>query len=134
MDAQEWEALCDGCGRCCLLKLEDEETAQVHYSRVSCHLLDRHSCTCTDYQRRLERVPDCLAVVCDAQLLSSLPHSCAYRRIDEGRGLAAWHPLVSGNPDSVHEAGISVRERAICETNVHPSELSAHIVKWPRED
>lgn len=134
MDAREWEALCDRCGRCCLLKLEDEDSGEIHYTRVSCHLLDRHTCTCTDYARRLQRVPDCLQIECDAELLGALPDSCAYRRIAEGRGLDWWHPLISGDRDTVHAAGISVRERAICETNVHPSELATHIVKWPRLD
>ena len=79
-------------------------------------------------------MPDCLQINCDTVLLNSLPRSCAYRRLAERRGLAWWHPLVSGDPDSVHRAGISVRDRAICETDVHPSELGTHIVEWPLHD
>ena len=134
MTAHEWEALCDRCGRCCLLKLQDRDSGEIHYTQVSCHLLDRRSCSCADYAHRLERVPDCVLIDGDTVLLNSLPHSCAYRRIAEGRGLAWWHPLVSGDPDSVHQAGISVRDRAICETDVHPSELGTHIVEWPLQD
>ena len=130
MDQAEWEALCDGCGRCCLHKLRDEHTDRVIYTNVACRLLDLRSCACSDYARRQRKVPDCVQL--SAEGLSEidwLPPSCAYRRIHEGRGLAWWHPLVSGRRESVHEAGISARDRVVGEREAGP--LEHHIVDWP---
>src|SRR5688572_28711526 len=107
MTASEWESLCDGCGRCCLVKLEDEDTGQIDYTDVACTLLDGDSCRCRDYANRQRKVADCVRLTPAAvRSLSWLPPTCAYRLVAEGQGLPWWHPLVSGDPETVHLAGI----------------------------
>lgn len=129
MTAEEWESLCDRCGRCCLQKLEDEETGDIYYTKVVCHLFDMDQCGCGAYQKRTELVPACLWVTPEnAGRLKWMPETCAYRLLAEGRGLQWWHPLVSGNADTVHEAGISVQGRVISEVEVHPDDLENYIV------
>lgn len=134
MSAAEWEALCDGCGRCCLHKLEDVDTGQLVHTRVACQLLDLDSCRCSDYSNRTERVPDCIVLDSTRSTFHWLPASCAYRRLDEGRELEPWHPLVSGDPQSVHKAGISVREFAMPEDAVHPGDMDQCLAAWIDRD
>ena len=130
MSAEEWESLCDGCGRCCLHKLRDADTEALSYTNVACHLLDLKHCRCGDYAHRTKRVPDCVSLTpATVREVDWLPPSCAYRLIADGKNLAWWHPLVSGDPDTVHQAGVSVRGRAIGERQAGAFEH--YIVDWP---
>ncbi len=131
----EWEALCDGCGRCCLIKLRDAGSGVLHYTGVACRLLDPGTCRCRDYDHRREQVADCLAIrTLPRAALADLPPTCAYRRLAEGRELPAWHPLVSGDPGSVRAAGISACLLAVSEEHVHPDDLCHFILPpWPEE-
>jgi uncharacterized cysteine cluster protein YcgN (CxxCxxCC family) len=131
MTETEWEALCDGCGQCCLHKLEDWDTGDVHYTNIACQLLDKEQCRCADYEHRLQRVPGCLKVSLDnPEAFGWLPLSCAYRCLAEGRKLADWHPLVSGDPDTVRIAGFSVRGRVVSEQDIPEEDWEEHVVKW----
>jgi uncharacterized cysteine cluster protein YcgN (CxxCxxCC family) len=133
MSTAEWESLCDGCGRCCLVKLEDEDTGEFHFTDIGCKLLDGASCRCSDYARRRRRVKDCIKLTPRlARDLAWLPDSCAYRRLAHGKDLAWWHPLVSGSDETVHEAGISVRGRvAVSEDDIPIEMWPDHIVDLP---
>ena len=113
----QWESLCDGCGRCCLHKIEDDHSRSVFYTRVACRLFDCQTCRCRDYPHRTEQVPRCLHITPQnlTSLSSWLPPTCAYRLLHQGQPLPPWHPLLSGDPDSVHRARISVRHYAVNE-------------------
>ena len=133
MTRLEWESLCDGCGRCCLNKIEDEDTGEFLYTRAACKLLDLETCQCTDYQNRAARVPDCVSLSPDnVGSLGWLPATCAYRLLDEGKPLAWWHPLVSGRPETVDEAGISVKGLVYSEVGIAVDDLVDHLWKLPK--
>jgi uncharacterized cysteine cluster protein YcgN (CxxCxxCC family) len=131
MTRPEWEALCDGCGKCCLNKLEDPETGEVAMTRIACRLLDGQTCRCTRYATRLRHVPECVVLTPKTLPGSAyfMPETCAYRRLHEGRALPPWHPLLTGDPESVHEARASARGWSIPETLVPEEEWEDHIVE-----
>jgi uncharacterized protein len=130
MSACEWESLCDGCGKCCLVKLEDAYTGQISYTDVACGLLNINTCRCRDYRNRTRRVTDCVKLSTKAvSEFHWLPSTCAYRLLGEGKDLPKWHPLISGDPATVHRAGVSVKDRVIAEHEV--GDVEARIVRWP---
>lgn len=129
MNSEEWEALCDGCARCCLVKLEDEDDGQIHLTRLACSMLNVRTCRCSDYENRFKKMPDCLQI--DAKMareLKWLPSTCAYRRVAEGRDLAWWHPLISGSHETVHQAGIAVATFAMSEKRVKEENYIRYII------
>jgi uncharacterized cysteine cluster protein YcgN (CxxCxxCC family) len=132
MSRAQWESLCDGCGRCCLHKLEDEENGRIYWTNLACKLLDGHSGKCGDYANRRRFVPDCVQLTPqNVAERAWLPPTCAYRLVHEGKDLMWWHPLVSGDPETVHAAGVSVRGRTIPETGIPDDAYERFIVQWP---
>ncbi len=131
MTKREWEALCDGCGRCCLNKLEDEDTGEVAFTRVACRLLDGETCRCGNYDIRKTLVPDCVQL--SPQTMSKtayfMPRTCAYRLLHEGKPLYDWHPLISGSAETVHEAGVSVRGWTVPEFEVDEDDWEDHLIE-----
>ena len=133
MSEEEWESLCDGCGHCCRVKLENEATGEIVHTEVACRLLDLHSCRCSDYPNRQKKVPGCLRLRPEQVLdLPWLPETCAYRLLAEGKDLLPWHPLITGDPESVHAAGISVRGRVFSEADIE--DLETVLYDWYGED
>jgi hypothetical protein len=131
MTSAEWESLCDGCARCCLHKLEDEDDGEVYYTAVVCRYLDQENCRCGDYENRHINVPNCVELSPErVDEFHWLPTSCAYRRLAEGRGLADWHPLVAGDRAQMVAAGITVTGKVIDERHVHPEDYETQIIHW----
>lgn len=133
MTPREWEALCDGCGKCCLNKLEDADTGEIAFTRIGCRLLDGQTCRCGQYEMRKIFVPECVVLTPKsiATVAHWMPSSCAYRLLHEGRPLPDWHPLISGDPESVHRAGQSVRGWTIPEFEVDEDDWEDHIIEEP---
>jgi len=131
MTPEEWEALCDGCGKCCLHKIEDTDSGKVYFTNVACRMLDLSTCQCRDYPHRVECVPECFPLTPEIiRKVNWLPESCAYRRLAEGRSLAWWHPLISGDPKSVHYVGVSILGKAVSEEEVDLADLEDMVVDW----
>lgn len=135
MSEAEWESICDGCAKCCLLQLEDEKSGDLVFTDVACHLLDRDSCRCQDYSNRSERVPGCLAMNRDnvKDCAAFAPPSCAYRVLLQGESLPEWHHLRSGSRQTVHHEGRSVRGRIRSERQVRDTALEEYVVSWPEQ-
>ena len=152
MTRDEWESLCDGCAKCCLHKFIDDDNTdaadellptnyikegeQVVYSSIACSLLNDKSCQCTKYQQRTKLVPDCVQLTQDnLDAIFFMPPSCTYRRIQEGRGIPSWHPLLhKGKPSAMHKAGMSVRGKIVKDDQVSIEKFEDYIVSWPLHD
>ncbi|MRU16123.1 YcgN family cysteine cluster protein [Roseovarius sp. A21] len=133
MTQKEWEALCDGCGKCCLNKLEDEDTSEVALTRVACRLFDDTTCRCAQYPIRHQFVPECISLTAQNLELHLywMPETCAYKRLHKGQPLYDWHPLISGTPDTVHEAGVSMQNRTVPEFEVSDDDWEDHVIEEP---
>jgi len=134
LSKREWEALCDGCGKCCLNKIEDEETGRVYLTRVACRLFDDSTCKCGQYKIRHQFVPECIVLRPDNidEHAYWMPRTCAYRLVWQGKPLPNWHPLVSGDPETVHDAGVSMRGRTVAEFEVDEDDWEDHLIEEPR--
>lgn len=131
MSQKEWESLCDGCGRCCLNKLEDEDSGEIYFTNVACKLFDIDKCNCTDYKNRKVSMPTCIILNDDnPAALEVMPSTCAYRLLQLGEPLPEWHPLITGSKESVIEAGISVKGKVVSEEYIHHEQLPEHLITW----
>lgn len=131
MTQEEWESLCDGCGRCCLNKLEDEETGEIYFTNVTCKLMDIEKSCCTDYKNRKVSMPECMILSVDNEAaLEVMPSTCAYRLLQHNKPLPEWHPLITGTKDSVVDAGMSVTGKVISEEHIHYEQLPEHLINW----
>lgn len=134
MTNTEWESLCDGCGKCCLNKIIDDDTEELHFTNVACYLLHTKSCQCRKYKQRFQLVPECVKVSIDEpDQFAWLPASCAYRRLSEGKTLPDWHPLLTGSQSAMHKGGHSVRGKIVSEAQIDPENLEDYIVLWPAQ-
>ncbi|MGJ8564623.1 MAG: YcgN family cysteine cluster protein [Alphaproteobacteria bacterium] len=134
MSPEQWESLCDGCGKCCCIRLEDEDTQDIYITDVACHLFDAGTCQCSDYSNRSVKVPDCVTLTPgNVEQLYWMPMTCSYRLVANGEDLPEWHHLVSGSRDTIHEAGMSVQDAVQNEKDVPEDDLPHHIVIWPGE-
>lgn len=149
MSQQEWESLCDGCAKCCLHKFIEDDDAdepsstdylntheQIHYTNIACSLLNTKTCQCSQYENRTKLVPDCVKLTKEnIKDIFFMPPSCAYRRLNEGRGLPSWHPLLNnGKKHIMHQKGMSIRNKTVFETDVDINEFEEYIALWPLED
>lgn len=130
MSQDQWESLCDRCGRCCLHKLEDEDSGELVFTNVVCRMYDMKACECSDYKNRKKHVPECLQLTPDFVPVDWLPETCAYRLIEEGKDLPTWHPLVSGDKRSLAAAGFSLKGKILPEDWVDEEDLEEHIITW----
>ena len=133
MSQDEWEALCDGCGKCCLNKLEDEDSGEVVLTNIACRLLDDSTCRCAQYDIRHQFVPECIVLTASniPEHLYWMPQTCAYRLVHEGRPLEDWHPLISGHANSVHAAGVSVKDKTVPEFEIDEDDWEEHVIEEP---
>ena len=131
LNSAEWESLCDGCGKCCLHKLEDEDSGELFFTRVACRYLDLNHCRCKNYPQRLSLVPECLDIqAAGSEVFEWLPETCAYRLLFQGNPLPSWHPLNTGNNSAMEAAGISVKDRVIAESQVDLDHLDEYVIHW----
>ncbi len=131
MTPVEWESLCDGCGKCCLHKLEDEDNGDVYYTDIACRYLDKQQCQCSEYEQRQQLVPECLKLhPRDVEQFYWLPTTCSYRLLSEGQSLPVWHHLLSGDKNLIHQLGFSVKGRVVAETDVEQDQYEERIIQW----
>ena len=135
MNTEQWESLCDGCGKCCVIKLEDVDDGTIYYTDIGCKLLDQNNCRCQNYPERKKIVPDCVILKPDTlEALPWMPSTCAYRLLHENQPLPDWHPLITGDPDSTHQAGQSVAGKIFTEGDIAEDDYPSHIKNWDDDE